>query len=83
MMTYEEINSKTREDIINIVWKKMLDLAEKYTFEKFYEVETIVSDWNSGHDEDDEIFMCDHFNEDDMRDGIYLEDDHVVFKDFI
>jgi hypothetical protein len=82
-MTREEINSKTRDEVIEIAWKKMVNLAKEYTFEGFYEVETIVSDWNSEHEEDDEIFMCDHYNEDDVRDGLCLEDDHVVFEDFI
>lgn len=80
-MTYEEVNSKTREEVIEIVWKKMVDLAKEYTYDKYREITDIISDWNSEHDEDNEIFMCDDVNENGERIGLYLEDDHVIFED--
>ena len=79
-MTREEVNSKTRDEVIEIVWKKMVVLAKGYTYDKYREVTDIVSDWNSEHDEDDEIFMCDDI-ENGERIGLYLEDDHVIFED--
>lgn len=80
-MTREEVNSKTREEVIGIVWNKMVELEKEYTYEKYCETTDIVSDWNSEHEEDDEIFMCDHYNENYERDGLCLEDDHVIFED--
>lgn len=80
-MKKEEVNSKTREEVIDIVWKKMIELAKRYTYEKYRETIDIVSDWNSEHDEDNEIFMCDDVNENGERIGLYLEDDHVIFED--
>lgn len=80
-MKYEEVNSKTRDEVIEIVWKKMVDLAKEYTYDKYRETTDIVSDWNSEHDEDNEIFMCDDVNENGERIGLYLEDDHVIFED--
>lgn len=81
-MTYEEVNSKTREEVIEIVWKKMVAMAGKgWNYEKYREVTDIISDWNSEHYEDYEIFMCDDVNENGERIGLYLEDDHVIFED--
>lgn len=80
-MTYEEVNSKTRDEVIEIVWKKMVDLAKGYTYDKYRETTDIISYWNSEHDEDNEIFMCDDVNENGERIGLYLEDDHVIFED--
>lgn len=79
-MTYEEVKSKTRDEVIEIVWKKMVDLAKGYTYDKYCEITDIISDWNSEHDEDNEIFMCDDVNENGERIGLYLEDDHVIFE---
>lgn len=80
-MTYEEVNSKTRDEVIEITWKKMVELAKEYTYDKYRGVTDIISAWNAEHDEDNEIFMCDDINEDGERIGLYLEDDHVIFED--
>ena len=46
------------------------------------EIWQMASDWNSTHDYPDEIFMCEHENEEtQLVDGFYIEDDHWTFND--
>ena len=80
-MTYAEVNSKEREEVVKIVWGKMLELQKGYTWDIFQEITTIVSDWNSEHCGEDEIFTCEHQNENGEVDGLYLEDNYIVFND--
>lgn len=73
----------TREETIYLMMKKANELYENgWTWDDEMEIWRICSDWNSEHDEDEEIFMCEHENEETgLVDGFYIEDDSWRFED--
>lgn len=68
-----------REEQMKKIWAKMVNLQKEYTWAKYVEVWDMCSDWNREHPEE-EIFMCEHFDEDDHVDGICLEDDYILYR---
>ncbi len=73
----------TKEQMIS----KMVDKANKlaqsndWDFLKVAEIWDMCSDWNREHDDyNEQIFMCDHDNDDNIVDGFYIEDDYWIFN---
>jgi hypothetical protein len=73
----------TREETIYSMMRKANDIYKNgWTRDSEDEIWSICSDWNSEHDEDEEIFMCEHENEETgLVDGFYIEDDSWAFQD--
>ena len=68
-----------REELIS----KMMDMANKineWTRDEEEAIWTLCSDWNMTHP-DEEIFMCEHENDNHKIDGFYIEDDYWVFEE--
>ncbi len=62
--------------------KKANKLHKNYTWQGWKEIWDMCSDWNSTHSREEEIFMCEHWNEEtDLVDGFYIEDDYWIFND--
>lgn len=71
-----------REKMIAKMCKKANALHKNYTWEGWKKIWDMCSDWNSTHPESEEIFMCEHWNEEtDLVDGFYIEDDYWIFED--
>lgn len=73
----------TRQETIDLMMEKANELYKNgWTRDGEHEIWNICSDWNSEHDEDEEIFMCEHENEETrLVDGFYIEDDSWMFED--
>jgi hypothetical protein len=73
----------TREETIEMMIKKANEIyGNGWTRDGEDEIWSICSDWNSEHGEDEEIFMCEHENEETgLVDGFYIEDDSWAFED--
>lgn len=73
----------TREETIYLMMKKADAIYKNgWTWDSEMEIWRICSGWNAKHDEDEEIFMCEHENEETKYvDGFYIEDDRWVFED--
>lgn len=55
---------------------------ENYSWEANSELWEMASSWNSEHDESEEIFMCEIWEEDGYDgNGFMIEDDYWYFKD--
>jgi hypothetical protein len=70
----------TREKMIEKMVKAANKLRKEYSWEAQKEIWEMCLDWNSEH-EDEEIFMCEHENEETgLVDGFYIEDDFWTFE---
>ena len=65
----------TREQMLRKLYKIANDLFKDYTWDKWYEMWTLCSDWNSTHDEREEIFMAELSDDDGWLNGFMIEDD--------
>lgn len=66
----------TRNDMLRLMYKKANELQKNYTWQGWEELWSMSSDWNSTHDEREEIAMYEHDNEEtELVDGFYIEDD--------
>ena len=73
---------KKRDKMILKMMDKANKLARNYSWEGWEEIWSMCSDWNSTHSEEEEIFMCEHENEETgMTDGFFIEDDYWVFEE--
>lgn len=71
-----------REKMIRKMFKMANALKRNYTLEGWENIWDMCSDWNSSHPENEEIFMCEHCNEETgLVDGFYIEDDYWIFED--
>lgn len=69
----------TREKTIELMMQKANALLKDWTWDNEQEIWTICTDWNSAHDYDEEIFMCEHVSEETgYVDGFYIEDDYWI-----
>ena len=72
----------TRRETIELMFKKANELVENYTWEKWCELWDMAFNWNDTHDESEEIFMCEIFEDDGYEgNGFMIEDDYWIFKD--
>ena len=67
----------------NAMLKKLIGMArkleQKYDYETNYRMWTLCNDWNRDH-EDEEIFMCEDYDDDD-RYRFFIEDDFYYVAD--
>lgn len=72
----------TRDKMIQKMMEKANALQKNYTWQGWEEIWEMCSDWNSTHEESEEIFMCDHESEETgLVDGFCIEYDYWVFED--
>lgn len=64
----------TRNEVIEKAWKIMLTWIDNYTFDSYCEVVDMISDFNSTHSEEEEIFFSD------LENGYMLEDDYIIIE---
>lgn len=70
----------TRDETIILMMEKANKIYKNgWTRDAEDEIWRICSNWNSSHDEDEEIFMCEHGDR--LVDGFYIEDDSWIFED--
>lgn len=71
-----------RRQYIITMMKKANELVENYTWEKNRELWDMAYDWNATHEESEEIFMCEIWEEDGYAgNGFMIEDDYWLFED--
>ena len=73
-------NSKRDKYILRMM-KKADKLSRRYTWEAWKEIWDMCSDWNSTHEEREEIFMTEHENDNGEVDGFFIEDDYWIIPD--
>lgn len=72
----------TKEKMIKKMMQKANELSRNYTWQGWKEIWDMCSDWNSTHNQKEEIFMCEHENEETgLVDGFYIEDDYWTFPE--
>lgn len=71
----------TREKMLRKLYKIANDLFKDYTWDKWYEMWTLCSDWNSTHDSKEEIFMAELSDDDGWLNGFMIEDDVWRWED--
>lgn len=64
----------TRKEVIEKTWEIMLTWVDNYTWDSYSEVLDMISDFNSSHLEEEEIFFSE------TEDGYMLEDDYVIIE---
>ncbi len=80
-MTNDKI-AKQRDKLISLMCRKANALVKNYSWEGYFEIWEMCSNWNSEHDFEYEIFMSDHDNEEtELVDGFYIEDDYWIFEE--
>ena len=67
-------NTRREKQIIKMM-KMANKLVKNYSWELNQKLWDMCSDWNSTHDEDDEIFMCETCDDNDNVNGFMIEDD--------
>ena len=72
--------------VMKILYEKVNDLVNHYSWDKYSELCDIVYAWNDAHPDLSGIFMCDismdeDGNETEFVNGIMIEDDYFIFKD--
>ena len=67
-------NTRREKQIIKMM-KMANKLVKNYSWELNQKLWDMCSDWNSTHDEDEEIFMCETCDDDDNVNGFMIEDD--------
>ncbi len=65
----------TRNQTISKMMKMANELMKNYTWEKNKALWDMCYDWNSTHEESEEIFMCETSDDDDNVNGFMIEDD--------
>ena len=74
--------TKAKERMITKMVKLANDLVKNYTWEKNKALWSMCSDWNSNHEESEEIFMCELDADDEHPNGGFcIEDDCWYFQD--
>lgn len=71
----------TREEMIGKLYKIANDLFKDYSYEKWNEMWSLCSDWNSTHDSREEIFMSETSDDEDRVNGFMIEDDVWRWED--
>lgn len=64
----------TRKEVIKKAREIMLTLIDNYTWDSYAEVVDMISDFNSTHTEEEEIFFAV------TEDGYILEDDSIIVE---
>ncbi len=64
----------TRAKVMSKLYKMAMALTKKFDRDEYDKMWTLCCDWNSAH-EDEEIFMCEDYDEDD-RFRFFVEDDY-------
>ena len=67
-------NTRREKQIIKMM-KMANKLVKNYSWELNQKLWDMCSDWNSTHDENDEIFMCETCDDNDNVNGFMIEDD--------
>jgi hypothetical protein len=74
----------TRNEVIAEMRKKALAItgsnSENWTRDAENEIWTMAIDFNSSHDDSEEIFMCEHCDDNETVDGFYIEDDYYLVE---
>lgn len=69
-----------RRNYIDKMIKKANELVKDYTWDKNKELWDMAFDWNANHTEEEEIFMCEIWEEDGYDgNGFMIEDDYWYF----
>lgn len=69
-----------RSEMVSILHKLANEIRKDYTWEKFYDIFTIASDWNIQNPEE-EIFVCEIYAVDGYEnDGIMIEDEIYCYE---
>ena len=73
----------TRSETIRKMMNLANSMAHNYTWEKYCKLWEMASEWNSNHEEREEIFMCEFDKEDGYEeDGVMIEDDlFYIYED--
>ena len=72
----------TRNETLKAMYKMANELVKDYSFDKNNALWEMAYDWNSEHEESEEIFMCEIWKEDGYEhDGFMIEDDIWYFED--
>ena len=65
----------TRDEMLSVLFDMASNLVDNFSFETFRDVARYACDWNSTHDNETEIFVCDGHS----GDGHYLGIEDDVF----
>ena len=72
----------TRSEYIQEMFKKANELVKNYTWGKNCELWDMAYVWNANHEESEEIFMCEIWEEDGYDgNGFMIEDDCWFFEE--
>lgn len=71
----------TRRETIEKMMKMANALMKNWTRDGENAIWDIAYDWNREHDESEEIFMCEKYDDDDELVGFYIEDDFWLYED--
>ena len=76
------VNRMTRTETIKEIMKKSNELMKNWTRDGENEIWNMAYDWNRDHDESEEIFMCEKYD-DELEElvGFYIEDDFWLYED--
>lgn len=69
----------TRNEVINKVNKMALELSKSFNREDYDVMFDMIYDWNREH-EDNEIFSCEEYDEDEDANKFYIEDNYYFFR---
>ena len=69
------ITEMTRVQAIDFLSDKVSALVKHWNFADEYEIVNLCYEWNEAHEEADEIYMSEHYDEQGEFDGISIEDD--------
>ncbi len=64
----------TRKEVIEKSMEKIVALIDNYTWDSYAEVVDMISDFNSSHTEEEEIFFAV------TEEGYILEGEHIVVE---
>lgn len=72
---------ETRQEVVDRMWELGLLMERRgYDGTMNNKIWGLANDWNRKH-ENEEIFMCEHENDNGIVDGFYIEEDYLVFED--
>ncbi len=71
----------TRDEMIRTLMEKARELVKNYTWDASCELWSMCSDWNTDHEECDEIFMSDTSDDDNVVNGFMIEDYVFIYED--
>ena len=66
-----------REKVLQEIWHKAIEIMNNWTRDGENAIWDMASDYNRDHD--DEIFVCEDWESDDVK-RLYVEDDYVVIE---